>query len=89
MQGALDQGLELSGLWLRDVACVADGVPDLVLNTDRLAELEADAAEVRGSAPLRDGQLLVEETRRRFDLNVSEELALGQLSSRVARQVAG
>ena len=25
---ALDQGLELAGLWFRDVACVADGAPD-------------------------------------------------------------
>jgi DNA polymerase III subunit delta' len=88
-QAALDQGLELSGLWLRDVACLVDGVPELVLNTDRTGELAADAAEVPSSGALREGQLLVEETRRRFDLNVSEELALEQLSSRVARLIAG
>ena len=85
---ALDQGLELTGLWLRDVACVVDGMPDLVLNSDRADELRADAEEVRSSSALRDGQLVVEETRRRLDLNVSEELALEQLSSRIARQIA-
>ena len=89
MQTALDQGLELTGLWLRDVACVVDGMPELALNSDRAAELRADAGEVRSSAALREGQLVVEETRRRLDLNVSEELALEQLASRIARLVAG
>jgi DNA polymerase-3 subunit delta' len=88
MQGALDQGLELTGLWLRDVACVVDQMPELVLNSDRTDELRADAEEARSSSALRDGQLVVEETRRRLDLNVSEELALEQLASRVARAVA-
>jgi DNA polymerase-3 subunit delta' len=88
MQAALDQGLELAGLWLRDVAAVADGLPELVLNSDRVEQLEADAADVRGSAPLRESHALVEETRRRFVLNVNEELALEQLAFRVARQVA-
>jgi DNA polymerase-3 subunit delta' len=84
MQAALDQGLELVGLWLRDVGCVADGVEELVLNADRLDALREDA-EGRPSETLRDAQELVEETRRRFDMNVSEELALEQLAYRIAR----
>jgi DNA polymerase-3 subunit delta' len=83
MQTALDQGLELVGLWLRDVACLVDGAEELVHHTDRLEALRADAAG-RASAPLRDAQALVEETRRRLDLNVSEELALEQLAFRLA-----
>ena len=83
MQSALDQGLELAGLWLRDVACVADGAEELVHNVDRLALLREDA-EGRRSAALRDGQLLVEETRRRLEVNVTEELALEQLAYRLA-----
>jgi DNA polymerase-3 subunit delta' len=86
MQQSLDHALELSGLYLRDVACVADGVPELVLNTDRLDTLREDA-DGRPSAALRTGQEHVEETRRRLDLNVSEELALEQLAYRVAREV--
>ena len=83
---ALDQGLELVGLWLRDVACVADAAEDLVLNVDRLDALREDA-EGRSSAGCREGQEVVEETRRRLEVNVSEELALEQLAYRVARAV--
>jgi DNA polymerase-3 subunit delta' len=86
-QAALDHGLELTGLWLRDVACVAAGAPELVHNTDRTAALAEDA-EGRSPARLRTGQELVEETRRRLDLNVGEELALEQLAFRLARAVA-
>jgi DNA polymerase-3 subunit delta' len=84
MQQALDQGLELVGLWFRDVACVADGVEELVHNTDRLDALRADA-DGRTSAALRAAQTVVEDTRRRFEVNVSEELACEQLAYRAAR----
>jgi DNA polymerase-3 subunit delta' len=87
MQAALDQGLELVGLWLRDVGCVAERIEELVLNADRLDALREDA-EGRSSVALRDAQELVEETRRRFDMNVSEELALEQLAYRVTRRTA-
>jgi DNA polymerase-3 subunit delta' len=81
-QAALDHGLELAGLWLRDAACVAAGAEDVVHNTDRLDQLREDAEERRDFLT---GQELVEETRRRLDLNVSEELALEQLAYRLAR----
>jgi DNA polymerase-3 subunit delta' len=87
MQTALDQGLELTGLWFRDVACVADGVEELVHNADRLDALREDA-DGRSSAPLREAQDAVEETRRRLDVNVSEELALDQLAYRAAGALA-
>jgi DNA polymerase-3 subunit delta' len=86
-QAGLDQGLELVGLWLRDVACVADAAEALVHNVDRLDALREDAAG-RSSAACRDGQELVEETRRRLEVNVNEELALEQLAYRVARATA-
>ena len=79
-QGALDHGLELVGLWLRDLACLEAGAENLVHNSDRLEQLHEDLAP-------RDfvtGQCFVEETRRRLDLNVSEELALEQLAYRLA-----
>jgi DNA polymerase-3 subunit delta' len=88
MQAGLDQGLELVGLWLRDVACVADAAEALVHNVDRLDVLREDA-EGRSSGAIRVGQEHVEETRRRLDLNVSEELALEQLAYRIARAARG
>jgi DNA polymerase-3 subunit delta' len=85
--GALDQGLELAGLWLRDVACIADGVPELVHATDRLGALETDA-EGRDAHRLRAGIALVDEARAAFILYPSEELLLEALASKLARAVA-
>jgi DNA polymerase-3 subunit delta' len=85
---ALDHGLQLTGLWLRDVACVVDGVPELVHHSDRLPALQEDARVVPDSAALRDGVELVDETRSRFALNVTEELALETLASRLERRLA-
>lgn len=84
---ALDQGLELAGLWLRDVACVADGAPELVHATDRLGALETDA-EGRDAHRLRAGVALVDEARAAFILYPSEELLLEALASKLARVVS-
>jgi DNA polymerase-3 subunit delta' len=84
---ALDQGLQLAGLYLRDVACVLDGVPELVHHTDRSDELRADA-EGRDVHRVRTAVETVEDTRRRFELNVGEELALESLAYRLERELA-
>ncbi|MCU0313583.1 MAG: hypothetical protein MUC84_05910 [Solirubrobacteraceae bacterium] len=80
---ALDEALRLAGLWLRDVACVADGAEDVVFATDRLDALREDAA---GRSPhrLREGVALTDETRAALTLNVTEELALEALAYRLA-----
>jgi DNA polymerase III subunit delta' len=85
--GALDQGLELAGLWFRDVACVAEGVPELVHATDRVGAL-TDDAEGRAPHRLRTAVGLVDDARAAFILYPSEELLLETLASRVAREVA-
>jgi DNA polymerase-3 subunit delta' len=85
---ALDRGLALVGLWLRDVACIVDGAPELAHNSDRLAQLGEDAARGVRAAALREGQDLVERTRASFELNPNEELALDALGSRLARTLA-
>jgi DNA polymerase-3 subunit delta' len=66
---------------------VADGVPELVHATDRLAELEADA---QGRSPhrLRAAVARVDEVREALALNPTEELQLEALSSRLARELA-
>lgn len=92
----LDLGLRLLATWYRDLAATAAGAPDLAHNSDRLAELEAAAAGLSHGAPSGDAQPpavsaarqaaeLVQDTRRRLDLNVSEELALEALSFRLAQ----
>jgi DNA polymerase-3 subunit delta' len=80
---ATDLGLRLTGLWLRDLACVADGAPEVVHNVDRREALEADAAG-RDAHRLRAGVDLVDDTRMRLALNVTEELALEALAYRLA-----
>jgi DNA polymerase-3 subunit delta' len=82
----LDHGMQLAGLWLRDVACVKDGVPELVHHVDRSEQVAADAEASGASASrLRDAVGLVEEARTMQILNPSEELALEALSSKLER----
>ncbi len=83
----LDLGLSLTALWFRDLAAVAAGAPDVAYNRDRLDRLQAQVAgldpnRARGAAEL------VQDTRRRLDLNVSEELALEALFVRLERTVS-
>jgi DNA polymerase-3 subunit delta' len=85
--GALDQALQLAGLWYRDLACVAAGAPDLVHHTDRAAELALDA-DGRDFAALRAAVDLVEDTRAALVLNVSYELACEALAYRLERSLA-
>jgi DNA polymerase-3 subunit delta' len=82
--GALDQGMQLVGLWYRDVAAVADGAPEVVHAVDRLEALEADAkgADVNR---LRPAVELVDEARAHLILYPTEELLLEALAYRLAR----
>src|SRR3954469_23685102 len=82
----IDHGLQLIGLWLRDVAVVKDGAPDLVHHVDRAEQVRADAEQTQASAnQLRDAVGLVEEARTMQILNPSEELALEALASKLER----
>ena len=83
---ALDHGLQLAGLWFRDLACLADGAGDVVHHADRLDALREDAG--RDAHRLRAAVEAVEDTRQRFVLNVAEELALEALAYKLARTLA-
>jgi DNA polymerase-3 subunit delta' len=80
---ALDLGLALCCAWYRDLAAIASGAEDVVLNDDRRAELAEDA---EGLDPARARRAVewVLDTRRRLRVNVSEELALEALWLRLA-----
>jgi DNA polymerase-3 subunit delta' len=80
---ALDLELQLVALWFADVAYLGWGAEDLVRNVDRSVELGEDAD--RGPYPqrLRAAIELVEETRQRFQLNVTEDLACEALAYRL------
>ena len=86
---ALDLALQVVALWYSDLACLSWGAEDLVRNVDRLSELESDAAGA-GTDPqrLREAVEAVEDTRLRFQLNVSEELACESLGYRLERLLA-
>ncbi len=79
----LDLALQLVTLWFSDLACLAWGAGELVRHADRAPELSEDA----GVAParLRAAVALVEDTRLRLALNVSEELACEALAYRLER----
>jgi len=79
----LDLSLQLSATWFRDLTAAASGAPEVIDNRDHLADLQARAVALDPSRPRRAAEL-VQDTRRRLDLNVSEELALEALSFRLA-----
>ncbi len=83
----LDLGLELCGLWLRDLAALASGAEEVVFNRDRLDLLRSQGAGL-DPARARQGAELVAATRRSLDLNVGEELALEALFFRLERLFA-
>ncbi|MFN8218085.1 MAG: hypothetical protein U0R71_15950 [Solirubrobacterales bacterium] len=83
----LDLGLELTGLWLRDLAAVAGGAEEVVFNADRMPVLAEQAAGLDPAAARR-GAELVARTRRSLELNVSEELALEALFFRLEELLA-
>jgi DNA polymerase-3 subunit delta' len=79
----LDLGLRLTAAWFRDLGATAAGAAELAYSADRLPRLQSQASGLDPAAPRRAVEL-VEDTRRRLDLNVSEELALEALSFRLA-----
>jgi DNA polymerase III subunit delta' len=79
----LDLGLDLTAAWFRDLAATASGATQVVYNRDRLSQLQTVAADLDPNRT-RQAVELVQDTRRRLDLNVSEELALEALSFRLA-----
>jgi DNA polymerase-3 subunit delta' len=86
----IDHGLQLVGLWLRDVAVTKDGAPELIHHVDRAEQVAADAEETLASTnKLRDAVGLVEEARTMQILNPSEELALEALASKLERTLRG
>jgi DNA polymerase-3 subunit delta' len=72
--GALDHGLQLAGLWYRDLLCVAAGAPELAHHADRAEELATDA-QGRSHTALRAALALVDDFRARLKVNVTEDLA--------------
>lgn len=82
---ALDLGLQLVSLWFADLASAAWGAEELVRNVDRRAELSQDGG--RDPQRLRASVELVEETRQRFQLNVSEDLACEALAYRLEHEL--
>ena len=84
---ALDQALQLVGLWYRDLACVAAGAPELVHHSDRLEALEEDATG-RDGGELRAAVAVVDDARARLALNVDAQLSFEALAYRLERSLA-
>ncbi|HEX2096097.1 MAG TPA: hypothetical protein VHF50_01875 [Solirubrobacterales bacterium] len=83
----LNLGLALAATWHRDLAATAVGADDVVHNRDRAGELAERAAHL-DPGRARQAAELIQDTRRRLDLNVSEELALEALFFRLERLLA-
>jgi len=83
----LELGIELTALAFRDLACLAEGVPEAVLATDQTTEGLVATARARDPRRLREAVERCEETRQSLELNVTEELALSALFLRLERLV--
>ena len=83
----LDEALGLVELWLRDLLCLCEGAPELIYAVDRRAALEDDA-RAREGVRLRGAVELVQDTRMRLAVNVSEELVLEALAYRLEGMLA-
>jgi DNA polymerase-3 subunit delta' len=79
---ALDLGLRLAELWVRDTICLRHEAPELVHARDRMAELRQDRERL-DAAPLERALELIDSTRLSLAANVSEELALEALAYRL------
>jgi DNA polymerase-3 subunit delta' len=85
---ALDQALQLAGLWYRDVACVLEEAIDVVHTVDREAALREDAATGVSAAGLLGAVGLIDEARAALSvLNATPELVLETLASRLEREL--
>jgi DNA polymerase III subunit delta' len=85
--GALDQALQLIGLWYRDLACVAAGAPELAHHSDRLPALAEDA-QGHEPAALQEALETVEDARARLALNVDPQLSFEALAYRLEHQLS-
>lgn len=91
---ALDSGLRLLELWLRDMLCLVEGAPELVHGLDVMQNLETDVSrwQESGGNPgrrLTDAIAIVGQTRLSLTQNVTEELALEALYYRLQRMLGG
>ncbi len=84
----LEIGLSLAASWARDWAVVAADSPDLAFNLDRLDLISSQAGRIPIPVAT-EAVALIEETRSRLRLNVSEELALEALCFRLERLLNG
>jgi DNA polymerase-3 subunit delta' len=85
---SLDLSLELVQLWFRDLVAVSSGADAQAFNADRLAELRKQA-EDREASIFIDCVELVEDTRRRLERNVLEDLAVTALFDSLRRVASG
>ena len=84
---SIDLALALTAFWFVDLIAVAEGAPGLVRNLDRSAALTEGASDLDPALARRAAELAME-TRRRLQVNVSEELALEALFHRIAASFA-
>jgi len=84
---SLDESLDLVADWFRDLVAVATGCEDQAFNVDRIDVLREDAGG-RDVGALIDCIALVEETRRRLERNVLEDLALEALFDALRRRLS-
>ncbi len=86
---SIELALQLSGLYLRDVAVTVDGAPDLVHHSDRAQQVGDDAERFKSAHALRQAVADVDDTRFALrEVNATPELALEALAFGLLRTLA-
>ena len=86
MTQALDHALQLAGLWYRDLAASRRARPSSCSTATAAPSSKEDAG---ARQTLRTAQELVDDTRTRLILNVSEELACEAFAYRLEETLCG
>jgi DNA polymerase III subunit delta' len=77
-------------VWIRDLAAVANGAPDNVVNVDAVRDLETVAATLPAAAVAApDAIRLVDEARSLARININPQLAMAHLLKELRRTLQG
>jgi len=87
-RGEFSTVLEFVSIWLRDLGAIAAGAPEAVLNTDSLEWLKDHAHRIVDGSQIVKSEADVNEIISLAQFNINPQLALQELTTRLARRLA-
>ena len=88
-RGGFSDGLQALTLWLRDLAAVAGGAEDVVINTDALDWLRSAARQLPDAGGVPRAIAAVDECLQLTQININPQLATASLLRRLRLELLG